>query len=87
MSVSVCVCVSVSVSVCLCVHVSVSPCPCLCVYISLRLCLCVYTHLSGSPQVLEGLQQPKDADPEWLISDSWEMLSDPEPGDEKECGY
>ena len=37
--------------------------------------------------MLEGLQQPKDADPEWLISDSWEMLSDPEPGDEKECGY
>ena len=49
--------------------------------------VCVYTHVSGSPQVLEGLQQPKDADPEWLISDSWEMLSDPEPGDEKECGY
>ena len=80
-----CVSVSVYLCVCLCVHVSMSSCPCLCV--SLGLCLCVCTHVSGSLQVLEGLQHPKDADLEWLISDSWEMLSDPEPGDENEWGY
>ena len=91
-SVFVCLCVHMSVSLCPCLCVCACECVSLCLCLRVRVCVCVYifalclcvcTHASGSPQVLEGLQQPKDADPEWLISDSWEMLSDPEPGDEK----